>query len=718
MDTSIFHELGLLDCVILKRISEKKFEVLYKSQDWLYALLPQSTHKSQFSIDDTCTYLEDFLIDAEALWRAQTNCKVDSGIWTETLANHTLRLEAQAVLCEEHQYLIIHHITDKFEKQQSTLQIARELLLSNDKINEQHETLHARMEELLNQTAQAKKVELPIIQALESTDLGVAILDKHHQLIRGNPALSALFNDSHIEIKQPIDRLILDLLKRQYPEFDRVCKTHSTWTGEICWLNPPVQGKWLKIILHPIKNQELKLKYWILSVSDVTQIKFLLKRNEKLTHFDVLTDLPNRQYFWQQLEDRINKKNPFYLLYIDIKHFKRINELHGHLVGDKLIKDLSKRLRSVTKIDDTIARIGGTEFAVIMNIDNIHSQLPHNAQKQCQELVEELIRTSNHPFYLESGHKCEVGLNIGAAAFPSDSNNAEELMKFADLAVFSAKKHNKSSLEFYSQKLINASLKRIEMEDALQAAIKNHQFELFLQPIVNLKTGKVIKAEALIRWRSENGDIVAPSDFIPLAEQTGLIIPIGKWVITEAFNLLAELKKRNTEVKLSVNLSPRQVADRQLLDFIKTHLVTKQVSATLFELEITEGVLVENYEKIKFLLSELRTLGISVSIDDFGTGYSSLSYLQKLPIDNIKIDRSFTTSLGEDNQTDNGNGAIILAVIAMAKSLDMSVIAEGVETHFQKDFLLRNQCDTAQGYLFSRPLPFKEFCALLDSDKF
>ncbi len=717
MDTSIFHELGLLDCAVLKRDAESKFEVLYQSQDWLSILLPESNNAKSFSIGDNSLYLQDFMTDAESLWHSKEAGKEDSGIWTETISDHTYRLEAQAIASNNNQYLVIHRIQDKFEKQQRTLQLARELLISNDKINEKHETLHAQMAELLDQTELAKKVDLPIIQALEQTDLGVAILDNQLQLIRGNPALKTLFNDSHIEIKQPIDRLILDLFKRQYPEFERICQTNSPWSGEICWLNPPEQGKWLKLTLRPTVNHEHQLQYWILSVSDVTQVKFLLKRNEKLTHFDVLTDLPNRQYFWQQLEDKIHKNRPFYLLYIDIKHFKKINDVHGHLVGDKLIKDLSKRLHSVTKMEDVIARIGGTEFAILMDIDNVHSQLSYNGRNQCQELAEELIRTSNHPFYLESGHKCEVGLNIGAAAYPIDSNTAEELMKFADLAVFSAKKHDKSNLEFYSQKLVNASLRRIEMEQALQDAIVNKQFELFLQPIIDLKTGKVIKAETLIRWRLDNGDLVLPNEFIPLAEQTGLIIPIGKWVIKEALLLLAQLKQRTTEIKLTVNLSPRQIADRQLLDFIKTQLYKSEVSAELLELELTEGVLIENYEKVQFLLTELRNLGISVSIDDFGTGYSSLSYLQKLPIDNIKIDRSFTMSLNEEGHVQNGNGAIILAVLAMAKSLDLSVIAEGVETRFQKEFLMENQCHTAQGYLFSRPLPYKEFCALLDAEK-
>jgi diguanylate cyclase (GGDEF)-like protein len=719
MDTSLFHDLDLLDCVIFERTGINKFEVLYNAQQWLFDLLPETIDKTTFQFEQNSLYLEDFLIDAEALWASKTPGSVDSGIWSEALANdQLLRLEASANVNNGRYYLIVHKLKDKFDQKQKTLQIARELLLSNDKITEQHEHLHAQMDELLSQSERSKAFQQPIIQALEQTDLGVAILDPNLQLVKGNPALQTLFNDSHIEIKPPIDRLILELFKKQYPEYERVFATKSAWTGELCWLNPPEQGKWLKVTIHPITNMNQELQYWMFSVSDVTQIKFLLKRNEKLTHFDVLTDLPNRQYFWQQLEYKIKNNRSFYLLYIDIKHFKRINELHGHIVGDRIIKDLAKRLQSVTRVDDHIARIGGTEFAIIMELDHFHSQFSSADQTQCKTFVKELIRASALPFYLESGSQCEVGLNVGAAAYPIDSSDAEELMKFADLAVFSAKKQTNSSLEFYSKKLVDASLRRIELEDALHKAITNNEFELFLQPIIDIASGKMAKAEALIRWRLPNGSLVSPDEFIPLAEQTGLIVPIGKWVITQACQYLAKLNSINQQLKISVNLSPRQINDRQILDFIKTALLKENVSPKWFELELTEGVLIDNYDKVHFLLTELRTLGISVSIDDFGTGYSSLSYLQKLPIDHIKIDRSFTMSLSENQQDDTGNAAIILAVIAMAKSLKLGVIAEGVETVSQKDFLMRHQCHIAQGYLFSRPLPFKEFCALMESAEF
>lgn len=713
MDASLLTALGLVDCAVLKRLAENKFEVMHSIGDWVTELLPETQSNPTFSFNQHSAYLEDFLIDAENLWQSHKEGRIESGFWSEQLATQLIRLEAVAIYAAGQCYLVINKLDAKYKQKQETLQIARELLLSSDKIAAQHEHLHARLDDLLSQPEQRLRLQHPVAQALEQTDLGVAILSPDLQLLNTNPALGRLFTDTQVNFNLPPDKLLLELFKAQYPESDRIFSTASAWTGEIYWLNPPKQGKWLKLSIHPIKSDEQKIQNWLLTASDITQVKFLLKRNEKLTHFDALTDLPNRQFFWQQLERKIRQNQPFYLLYIDIKHFKKINELHGHLLGDEVIKELAKRLKAITPVDDVIAKIGGTEFAVMMDLRHAYSQISAKDQEQCRTFAQELINTSGLPFYLSSGHKCEIGLNLGAAAFPQDANNAEDLMKFSDLAVFSAKKKTNSNIAFYSKELIEASRRRIEMEEALRLAIANNEFELFLQPMLDLQSGDIIKAEALIRWRHPNGELVCPDKFIPLAEQTGLIIPIGKWVITEACRILSQLKKEDIKIKLSINLSPRQISDRQLFDFIQSSIKKGKINPQQLELELTEGVLIDNYDKVFYLLDEVRKLGISVSIDDFGTGYSSLSYLQKLPIDHLKIDRSFIKELNEDSH----DNALILAIIAMAHSLKLEVIAEGVETHQQKDFLQQHHCHVAQGFLFSRPLPYDEFCALHKAQK-
>lgn len=715
MDASLLAALGFLDCIVFQRLSPTEFEVLYKAGNWLDELLPETVGSKIFSFEHNSAYLEDFLIDAENLWLVNKNGRIDSGMWSEQLSNQVIRLEASAVVADKQSYLIVNKLNAKYKQKQETLQIARESLLTADKISAQHDYLHSRLEELLSEPERAFTANQPVTQALAQTDLGVAIFDADLLLLNSNPALRSIFDDTNIKTNLPADKLLLELFRNQYPECERIFSTASYWSGEIFWLNPPLQGKWLKLSIQPIKNDAQVVQNWLFSVSDVTQVKYLLKRNEKLTHFDALTNLPNRQYFWQNLEKKIQQNRPFYLLYLDIKQFKRINEIHGHLIGDEVIRELSIRLNNLVNADDMIAKIGGTEFAVILELKHSHAQISSTDQEYAVTFAEKLIGTSCLPFYLSSGLKCEVGLNVGVAAFPKDSSSAEDLMKYADLAVYAAKKKSISSISFYSKELVDASRKRIEMEDALRNAVQNQEFELYLQPILDLSNGQIIKAEALIRWHHPDGHMVSPDEFIPLSEQTGLIIPIGKWVIKEACAILKRLTFQGEPIKLSINLSPRQVGDRQLFEFISDTLIESQVNPQQLEIELTEGVLIDNYDKVHFLLDEVRKLGISISIDDFGTGYSSLAYLQKLPIDQLKIDRSFVNEINENSQ--DSDGAIILAVIAMAHNLKLEVIAEGVETELQRDFLKQHNCNIAQGYLFSRPLPYDQFCELLAAQK-
>ncbi|WP_340679396.1 bifunctional diguanylate cyclase/phosphodiesterase [Paraglaciecola sp.] len=709
IDASLFQALGLVNSSIFQRIAPGKFQTLYESKDWLLVLMPEALTSEAFAYLEGSAFLTDFLLDAEEFWQRGQNGQIHSGIWREQVNQQLLHLEASAAVAENSCYLLIHNVENEYQRQQQTLQIARELLLTNDKVLAQHDYVFNRLESLLSQAPDKKRQLEPLHQALQQTELGVAILDDKLNLLNSNAALHQMFASPSKKHKQSPEKLLLQLFENQYPEYHRVFATGSPWSGELFWLNPPQLSKWFKVSVHPICNTVQQKNFWLLSISDISQLKFLLMRNEKLSHYDVLTELPNRQYFWQQLEQNINKGQAFFVLYIEIKQFKKINEIHGHLVGDSIIKQLSGRLKATINSGDLLARIGGTEFALIVNTDGEDNQASALEHDKCRQLANELINTCIQPFYLESGHRCEVGLNIGAAAFPTDSDNPEDLMRYADLAVFAAKKHLKSSLQFYSSELKDASRNRIELESALHKALENQEFELYFQPMFDLRNGKIIKAEALIRWNRPDKGMVSPDDFIPLAEHTGLIVPIGKWVIKETCEKLAALQTANIAIKLSINLSPRQVNDRQLFEFITDCIAEYRVPPSLLELELTEGVLIDNFAKVQHLLNEVRKLGLSVSIDDFGTGYSSLAYLQKLPIDYLKIDRSFVRDLS-NNENDK---ALVLAVIAMAHSLKLEVIAEGVETLLQKEFLQQNNCHTAQGYLFSRPIPFMQLTALL-----
>ncbi|KXI30242.1 sensor domain-containing protein [Paraglaciecola hydrolytica] len=707
IDASLFQALGLVNSSIFQRIAPGQFKTLYQSKGWLLELMPEAFGSSPFIYQQNSAFLNDFLLDAEEFWQNGQNGQIHSGIWREQANQTLLHLEASAAVAENNCYLLIHNIENEYQRQQQTLQVARELLIRNDKVLAQHDYVFNRLETLLSQSTD-KKPE-PLQHALQQTELGVAILDDKLQLLNSNPALYQMFAIPGKKVKQSPDKLLLQLFENQYPEYHRVFATGSAWAGELYWLNPPQPGKWFKVSVHPICNTAQQKNFWLLSISDISQLKFLLMRNEKLSHYDVLTELPNRQYFWQQLEQQISKQQAFFVLYMEIKQFKKINEIHGHLVGDGIIKELAGRLKACINSSDMLARIGGTEFALIVHTSGLSAQVSAVEQDKCQQMAKELITACIQPFYIESGHRCEVGLNIGAAAFPSDADNAEDLMKYADLAVFAAKKQLKSSLQFYSKELKEASRKRIELEVALRKALENQEFELYFQPMFDLRDGKINKAEALIRWNRPDVGMVSPDEFIPLAEQTGLIVPIGKWVIKETCEKLAALQAAKLAIILSINLSPRQVNDRHLLEFITDCVAECQVLPSQLELELTEGVLIDNFTKVQYLLNEVRKLGLSVSIDDFGTGYSSLAYLQKLPIDHLKIDRSFVQDLSHSEN----DKALVLAVIAMAHSLKLQVIAEGVETEQQKEFLQLNNCHTAQGYLFSRPIPFDQLSTLL-----
>ncbi|GGZ74966.1 putative bifunctional diguanylate cyclase/phosphodiesterase [Paraglaciecola chathamensis] len=701
MKLSLFKALGIIDCCIFKRVDAGLYHAVYAEHEWLDILLPGARDSRSFQTPTDSPFLDDFLMQAEEFWEYADYGKIESGIWNENIDDSELKLSAFATMESGDFYLIINNVKQQFQERQKTLQSARELLLSNDKIVAQQEYIHQRLDEMLNQSSDLKNIQQPITEVIEKAEVGVAILTPNLKPISQNPALYSVF-DSHLTpVESEPYRLILELFEKQYPEFERVISTGSRWSGELFWLQPPGNGKWIKLAIYPVKTDFQQITHWVFIVNDISQVKHLLQNNEKLTHYDALTDIPNRQYFWMQLEQSVSNAMPFYVLYLDIKNFKRINEIHGHSRGDQIIKELVERLTPHVSPGDMFARIGGGEFAIIRQ--------KTVTEQQCVDLGNTLIDAATQPFYLPNGTHCEIGLNIGAASFPRDADDAETLMKFADLAVFNAKKASKSSVQFYSQALKDASQRIIELENALQTAITNHEFELFLQPMLDLTSGTILKAEALLRWNRLDGERIGPDEFIPIAEQTGLIVPIGKWVISRACEMISTLNHRGHSCKLSVNLSPRQISDRHLLEFIRGSIQNSHIQPDQLELELTEGVLVDNYDKVQYLLTEVRKLGVSVSIDDFGTGYSSLSYLKKLPIDHIKIDRSFV----QDLVSDENDKAIILAIIAMAHSLKLNVIAEGVETELQRNFLQLNHCNLAQGYLFSRPLPFAQFCDYL-----
>ncbi|MBJ7310139.1 EAL domain-containing protein [Rugamonas sp. CCM 8940] len=438
---------------------------------------------------------------------------------------------------------------------------------------------------------------------------------------------------------------------------------------------------------------------------DLTEQHRAQERIHRLAHHDPLTGLDNRLSLHLRLglllaQTRRNG-GAAALLFIDLDHFKKINDSHGHQTGDLLLVAVARRLQELLREVDTIARLGGDEFIVVTSGDIT----PDAASNIAVRIVDALAA----PYHLD-GKTIHSGTSVGVAMFPADGDDADTLLRHADTAMYAAKSQGRGNFQFFSNSMNVATHERLLLENRLWLALEQGEFELYLQPQVALDDLRIIGAEALLRWHHPELGLVGPERFIPIAEESGLILPLGDWVLQQAVELLAGWRQRGLgHLRLAVNLSARQCHGAGLLPQLDRLLAGEGVDPALLELEITESAAMQDPERSRLLLRELRARGIQVAIDDFGTGYSSLSYLKLFEIDRIKIDRSFV----KDIESDPNDAVIVEATIALAHSLGLAVIAEGVETAAQRDFLRAKGCEEGQGYLFARPMPALAFEALL-----
>lgn len=426
---------------------------------------------------------------------------------------------------------------------------------------------------------------------------------------------------------------------------------------------------------------------------------------DRMTHYDPLTDLPNRLLLKALLEHSIQKnrreKTKIGVLYVDIDNFKDINESYGYRVGDVIIKRLAEKLSNLIRPQDTIARIGGDEFVVIL--DELAST------EECEDIIRQIIDLFTVPFDTEEG-KMPLSVSVGITLFPDDAEDGENLIKNADIALRRAKEEGHNAYCFYSHEMSVQLFQRVIMERELRRAIEEKEFIVYYQPQLDLKSGALVGAEALVRWRHPSMGIVSPNVFIPLAEANNLIVPIGEEVLLQACIQAREWKEQGLfPGKISVNVSGKQFGRSDMVETIAGIIEKSGLKPCYVELEITESVLMNNPKLMGKKLVELKHLGIEVAIDDFGTGYSSLSYLKTFPIDKLKIDQSFVRGLPDDGQ----DRAIIKAIIAMADALGIKTIAEGIETESQKKVLETMGCMQAQGYFFGRPESGDKFVEFL-----
>ena len=454
-------------------------------------------------------------------------------------------------------------------------------------------------------------------------------------------------------------------------------------------------------------------------VRDISQRKSSEARIFNLAYYDELTELPNRQLFSQSLERTIETAErdhqKFAVLFVDLDRFKRINDTLGHSVGDELLKEVARRLEKCTRASDSVAhmdstgdtgiklaRLGGDEFVIkLYGVEN---------EESVSAIASRVITALTPPFNC-AGHQFVVTPSIGIAMYPQDGKTGEELLMNADSAMYRAKYVGRNNYKFYSETMRTKSLHRLDIENQLRNAVDGEQFELHYQPKVDAQTWSLVGAEALLRWNHPERGYILPDEFISIAEETGLIVPIGQWVLREACKqVLAWSSLPTGAIPVSVNISSHQFNSDGLIEDVFDAVAAAGIDASLLELEITESVLLQDAEQTLVALKCLKEAGVSLSIDDFGTGYSSLSYLKRFPIDTLKIDRSFVKDLG----TDSDDAAICAAVLAMAQQLGLNVVAEGVESQEQLDFLRQHGCNQIQGFLCSPALSVTDFAAMLN----
>ncbi len=533
-------------------------------------------------------------------------------------------------------------------------------------------------------------------RAVEQSASAFILVDRNGTIDYVNPSFTAItqFTADEVRGRRLADLTALENLSELLFDTSSALAQGNSWQGEFRSRRKNLEPYWGQLSISKVFGENGELTHYIGIYEDVTHAKQAQQHIERLAYTDNLTNLGNRPFFIRSIEERFSRdKHPrLCLLLVDIDNFKRINDSLGHQTGDKLLISLARRLRNSLNRDSVLARFASNEFALLLDDMDLEGG---------QRLANQVLRILDKPLFVDK-QLISVSGSLGLACAPMHGRDPETLMKHAGQALHKAKANGKNQVQVFTEQLHAEANYKLFVENNLRRALVQNELEVYYQPKLCLRTGRLQGLEALLRWHHPEKGMIRPDQFISVAEETGLIIPIGKWVAREACRMGVQLSALGLGTpQMAINLSPKQFSDPDLVGSIAAVLAEEQLPAELLELELTESLLLEATEETRQQLIGLKALGVTLAMDDFGTGYSSLSYLKKFPIDVIKIDRSFIKDI-PGNQDDM---EITSAVIAMARNLRLKVVAEGIETSEQLAFLRHHRCDIGQGYLFDKPIP-------------
>lgn len=584
-----------------------------------------------------------------------------------------------------------------------------ELAQVTDAVNEMRDRLSEDMQRQQEDADEIRKLSL----AIEQCPSSILICDRHWQVEYANNKFTRLSGHSLNAIRGKHPGMLNPKARNNqenrqlWEHIQQEVRRKGEWQGEMHSNRYNGERFWEQVTITPIRDEQGNPTQYLVLGEDISIRKRYEQQLLRQANYDILTGLPNRMLALDRLKLALTQarrtREMVGVMFLDLDNFKHVNDTMGHEAGDTLLVEAARRIASCLRGSSTVARLGGDEFLVI---------LPGLISPDATKLVANRILENFNPSFQLGDNEVFVTTSIGIAIFPEDSDSSTSLLQHADAAMYEAKHKGKSAFQRFSPEMKELSQERLQMESLLRRALEMNEFDLFYQPILKTANQQVIGAEALLRWENPTLGQVPPDRFIPLAEETGLIIPIGRWVLHKACQAVNRWQLQTREpLSVSVNVSSRQFRDPSFVAMVASALEENELAGHHLELEITERVILDNTLETDDILHQLDEMGVRLSVDDFGTGYSALGYLKNFPFDTLKVDKSFI----RDVISRRGDASLVKAIINMAHSLELQVIAEGVENNEQLDFLRRLNCDYAQGYYYSHPVPEEKFLAWLMS---